>query len=94
LYFTINSLQQNVISLYDEMFKECSTHKKRKKYIQKFSWKTKRRWEYNTKMYLAEVQYEGLAWIFLAEDRLRCPTLLRTVTKLRVTWKEGIFLAS
>jgi len=56
----------------------CSTHRKDENYIQSSGWKTKgtrklgrpkRRWQYNIKTDVREIGWEGLDWIYLAQDR-------------------------
>jgi len=44
-----------------------------------------RRWEGNIKMDLQEVEFEGIDWIELAEDRDRWRALVNAVMKLRVS---------
>jgi hypothetical protein len=42
------------------------------------------RWEYNIKMELHEVLFEGVDWIELAQDTDRCPALVTAVMNIRV----------
>jgi hypothetical protein len=49
-----------------------------------------RRWEDNTKMDLREVEWEGMDWIELAEDRNTWQALLNVVMNLRVHKMRGI----
>ena len=44
----------------------------------------KHRWEDNIKMDLEEVDYRGVDWIELAQDRGRWRALVNAVTNLRV----------
>jgi hypothetical protein len=44
----------------------------------------RRRWENNIKMYLREVEWGGVDWIDLAQDRGRRRALVYTVMNLRV----------
>jgi len=46
--------------------------------------RTRRRWEYDTKMDLQEVGRGGMDWIDLTQDRNRWRALLNTVMNLRV----------
>jgi hypothetical protein len=42
-------------------------------------------WEDNIGMDLAEIGWEGLDWIYLAQDRDHCQTLVNMVMNLWVT---------
>jgi hypothetical protein len=53
-----------------------------------------RRWEDNTKMDLKEVEWGGVDWIDLAQDRDRWRALLNAVVNLRVPQNVGNFLTS
>ena len=44
----------------------------------------RRRWEYNIKMDLQEVEWKGVDWIHLAEDRDRWRALVNAVMTIRV----------
>jgi hypothetical protein len=44
----------------------------------------RRRWEHNIKMDLREVEWGGIDWIDLAQDRDRWKALVYTVMNLRV----------
>jgi hypothetical protein len=44
----------------------------------------RRRWEDNINMYIQEVGFGGMDWIFLAQDRDRWRALVNSVTNLRV----------
>jgi hypothetical protein len=44
----------------------------------------KRRWEDNIKMYLQEVEWGGLDWIDMAQDRDRWRAVVSAVMNLRV----------
>jgi hypothetical protein len=46
--------------------------------------KPRRRWEDNIKMDLREVEWEGIDWIDLGQDRDRWRGLVNTVMNLRV----------
>jgi hypothetical protein len=43
-----------------------------------------RRWEYNIRMDLREIGWEGVDWIHLAHDRDRWRALVTTVMNLRI----------
>ena len=47
-------------------------------------WGPRRRWEDNIKMDVKEVEYGGMEWIELTQDRFRWPAFLNSVTNLRV----------
>jgi hypothetical protein len=44
----------------------------------------RRRWEDNNKFYLREIEWGGIDWIDLAQDRDQWRALVITVTNLRV----------
>jgi hypothetical protein len=46
--------------------------------------RSKHRWEDNIKMDLQEVEWEGIDWIGLAQDKDRWRALVNAVMKLRV----------
>jgi len=52
------------------------------------------RWEYNIKVDLQEVEWEGMDWIDLAQDRYRWRAHANAVMKLRVPYNVGNFLTS
>ena len=45
----------------------------------------KRKWEDNIKMHFQEVEWEGVDWIDLAQDRNRWRTVVNTVMNLQVS---------
>jgi len=56
--------------------------------------RTRHRWEENITMNLQEVEYKGMDWIDLAEDRDRWQALINAVMNLRVPTNVGNFLTS
>jgi hypothetical protein len=52
----------------------------------------RRRWEDNIKTYLQEVEWEGMDWIALAQDRDRWRAVEYAVMNLRVSMKCEEFL--
>jgi hypothetical protein len=55
-------------------------------------WRHRRRWEYNIRMDLKEIGWEGVDWMHLAQDRR---ALVNTVMNLlRIPLKAGNFLTS
>jgi hypothetical protein len=46
--------------------------------------RSRRRWEYNIKLYLREIGIDGANWIRLAQDRVQWRAFVNTVMKLRV----------
>jgi hypothetical protein len=44
----------------------------------------RRRWVDNIKMDLREIEWDGIDWIYLAQDWDQCRVLLNTVINLRV----------
>jgi hypothetical protein len=46
--------------------------------------RTRRRWEENIKMDLREIEWDGMEWIDLAQDRNQWRALVNTVLNLRV----------
>jgi hypothetical protein len=54
----------------------------------------RRRWVANIKMDLREIGWNGMDWIYLAQDRDQCKTLVNTVMNLRVPKNAGKFLSS
>jgi hypothetical protein len=63
----------------DEIGGACSTHEKLGIHTP-FSWntlkedtalETRRRWEDNINMDVAEIRYEGLVWVRLAQDKVQ-----------------------
>ena len=54
----------------------------------------RRRWVYNIRMDLQEVECGYMDWIGLAHDRDRWWTLVSAVMNLRVPWNAGNFLTS
>jgi hypothetical protein len=45
----------------------------------------RRRWKDNIKIDLQEVEWGGMSWIYLAQDRVSWPTLLNTAMNCRVS---------
>jgi hypothetical protein len=45
---------------------------------------TRRRWVDNIKMDLREIEFGGMDWIYLAQNRVRWRALVNTVMNLRV----------
>ena len=56
------------------------------------TWKTKRRWEDNIKMYLLEVKWRGMDWMALAQDNDRWRVLVNPVMNLQVPQNSWNFL--
>jgi hypothetical protein len=54
--------------------------------------RTRRRWEYNIKRGLQEVEYEGMDWIELAQDRDRWRALVTAVMNIPAPQSAGNFL--
>ena len=54
----------------------------------------RRRWVDNIRTDLQEVGCGYMDWIWLAQDRDRCRTLVSAVLNLRVPWNAGNFLSS
>jgi hypothetical protein len=54
----------------------------------------RRRWVDNIKMDLGEIEWDGMDWIDLAEDRDQWRALVNTVVNLRVPYNAGKFLSS
>jgi len=46
--------------------------------------RSRRRWKDNIKMDVRELEWEGVDWMHLAQDREEWRNLVNTVTKLRV----------
>jgi hypothetical protein len=44
----------------------------------------RRRWEYNIKIYLGKIRWEGVDWIHLAQDRDQWRAVVNTVINTRV----------
>jgi hypothetical protein len=44
----------------------------------------RRRWAHNIKMDLREIEWDGVDWIDMAQDRDQCRALVNTVLNLRV----------
>jgi hypothetical protein len=42
------------------------------------------RWEYNIKIYLMEIEIDGVNWIQLAQDRVQWRAFVNTVMNLRI----------
>jgi hypothetical protein len=45
----------------------------------------RRRWVDNIKIYLGEIVWDGMEWIYLTQDRDQWRTLVNTVLNLRVS---------
>jgi hypothetical protein len=56
--------------------------------------RSRRRLEYNIKMYLREIVFGGVGWIHLAHDRDRWLAFVNTVLNLRVPQNAWNFLSS
>jgi hypothetical protein len=54
----------------------------------------RRRWVGNIKMDLREIEWDGMDWIDLAQDRDQWRALVNTIMNLRVTENAGKFLSS
>jgi hypothetical protein len=54
----------------------------------------RRRWEDNIKMYLREIGFGDLDWIYWAQDRDRWRALVNTVMNFLVPYNVGNFLTS
>ena len=52
------------------------------------------RWKGNIKIYLKEIGWDGVIWIYLAEDRNRWLAIVNAVMNLRVPQNAGIFFTS
>jgi hypothetical protein len=56
--------------------------------------KPSRRWENNIRMDFREIDWEGVDWMYLAQDRDQWRAVANTIMKLRVPKKAEIFLNS
>jgi hypothetical protein len=56
--------------------------------------RSRSRWEYNIRIYLQEIGWEGVNWICLAQDRDQWWVLFSLVMKLWVPQDVGNFLTS
>jgi hypothetical protein len=52
----------------------------------------RRKGENNIRIYLRKLEWEGVDWIYLAQDRDQWCALVDTVMKIRVPQKVGNFL--
>jgi len=75
------------------MDRACSTHERNEKCIQYFCWepegkqplrRPRHRWKDNIRMYLREVGWEGMGWIYLVQDRYHWQALVNKVMNLWV----------
>jgi hypothetical protein len=53
----------------------------------------RRRWVDNIKMDLREIEWDGMDWVDLAQDRDHWRALVNTVMNLRVPYNAGKFLS-
>jgi hypothetical protein len=72
------------------MSRACSTNGEKRNAFKilmgKLEWnRTRRRWVDNIKIDLREIEWDGMDWIDLAQDRDQWRALVNTVMKLRVT---------
>jgi hypothetical protein len=56
--------------------------------------RTKRRWENNIKMDLQKMEFDGMDWIDLVQDRDMWRAIVHAVMNLRVPYSAGNFLTS
>jgi hypothetical protein len=56
--------------------------------------KTRCIWEDNTELDVQVVEWEGVDWIYLAQDRDRWRALVNALLNLRVQFNSGNFLTS
>jgi hypothetical protein len=56
--------------------------------------KQRRRWVENNKLDLREIKWDGMNWIYLAQDGSQLRALTNTAMNIRVTLKFGKFLNS
>jgi hypothetical protein len=54
----------------------------------------RRRWENNIRMGIREVEWEGVDWMYTAQDRDQWLVVVNTVMNLRVQQKAGNFLTT
>jgi hypothetical protein len=54
----------------------------------------RRCWEDNIRMYLREIEWDCMDWIYLAQDRDKWRALVNTVMNLRVLYNVGKFFSS
>jgi hypothetical protein len=87
----------------DDVSGTCSAHRGDEKCVQNCYWearraktarKTKHRWEDNNKMYLREIELQGVDWIYVAQDRDRWRAVVNTVMNHAVLRKAENLLSS
>jgi hypothetical protein len=61
--------------------------------VERLLGRTRRRFVNNIKMNLREIEWDGMDWIDLAQDRDQWRTIVNTVMNLRVPYNAGNFLS-
>jgi hypothetical protein len=54
----------------------------------------RRRWVDNIKMNLIEIEWEGMDWIYLAQDRGQWRAFVKTIMNLRIPYNAGKFMSN